>query len=243
MIKIRHLTKKFDDKTILDNISLDINAGEILVIIGQSGCGKSVLLKHIIGLLKPDSGQIFVHNNDITQFSYKELYKIRKKMGMVFQNAALFDSMTIFDNVAFPLKENKINPDEIKKIVTEKLQLVNLTNIEHLLPSQLSGGMQKRVGIARAVAMNPEILLYDEPTTGLDPITSDVIDKLILNANKKLKTTSIVVSHSMSSIYKIADRIAMLHNGKIVAVDTPENIRNTDNPIVFNFINGISDAV
>jgi len=239
MIKIRNLTKILNGRKVLDNVCLDVHSGEALSIIGQSGCGKSVLLKHIIGLMKPDSGSIFIDGEDIVCLEEKRVYEMRKKIAMVFQNAALFDSMTVFDNVAFALFEHSdLSYEEISRTVSEKLAIVNLQNTEKLMPSELSGGMRKRVGIARAAAMNPKLLLYDEPTTGLDPITSDVINNLIAETNKKLNVTSVIVTHDMRSAYRISNRIAMLYKGKIIEADTVENIRNSDNPVISQFING-----
>ena len=243
MIKIRNITKILNGRKVLDEVNLDVYSGEALSIIGQSGCGKSVLLKHIIGLMKPDSGSIYIDGEDIVTAQEKKIYELRKKIAMVFQNAALFDSMTVFDNVAFGLSEHtKLSAEEISKTVSEKLSIVNLQNTEKLMPAELSGGMRKRVGIARAAAMNPKLLLYDEPTTGLDPITSDVINNLIAETNKKLNVTSVIVTHDMKSAYRISNRIAMLYKGKIIGVDTVENIRNSDNPIIVQFINGYANG-
>ena len=243
-IVIEDLHKTLNNKVVLDGVNLTINEGEAVVIIGQSGCGKSVLLKHIIGLMKPDKGAIYINGKDITNIPESELYELRKEIAMVFQNAALFDSMTVYKNVSFALYEHtNYKEEEIQKIAKEKLALVNLKNTENMNPAELSGGMRKRVGIARAIAMNPKLLLYDEPTTGLDPITSDVINELIIRTNKELKMTSIVVTHDMTSAYKIADRIAMLYKGKIIGIDIPQNIKNTDNPIIHQFVNGLANGL
>lgn len=242
-IRIENLSKILNNKVVLDEVNLTVNEGESLVIIGQSGCGKSVLLKHIIGLMKPDAGAIYINGKNIVDISEYELYEIRKQIAMVFQNAALFDSMTVYQNVSFALREHSdYSEDEIEKIAAEKLALVNLKNTGQMNPAELSGGMRKRVGIARAIAMNPKLLLYDEPTTGLDPITSDVINELIIDANTKLKMTSIIVTHDMTSAYKIADRIAMLYRGKIIGIDTVENIKNTKDPVIHQFINGLASG-
>ncbi len=243
MIEIRNLTKTLNGRKVLDDVNLDVNSGDALSIIGQSGCGKSVLLKHIIGLMKPDSGSIKIDGEDIVSAKESRVYEIRKKIAMVFQTAALFDSMNVFDNVAFGLFEHRrFSESEIARIVYEKLALVNLSNTEKMLPAELSGGMRKRVGIARAAAMAPKILLYDEPTTGLDPITSDVINNLIADTNKKLNVTSIIVTHDMKSAYKISNRIAMLYKGRIEGVDSAEKIQNTNNPVIHQFINGLAEG-
>ncbi|MBI5206673.1 MAG: ABC transporter ATP-binding protein [Candidatus Firestonebacteria bacterium] len=238
-IKISNLHKVFRSKSVLQGVNLDIEKGKTIVIIGRSGCGKSVLLKHLIGILKPDKGSILVDNENISNLEPKDLSLIRKKFGMVFQGAALFDSLTIWENVGFSLIEHSKFPQKkILDIAIEKLKMVGLENVEFLKPSQLSGGMQKRVGIARAIATSPEIILYDEPTTGLDPIMADVINRLIRDLQYKLGVTSIAVTHDMVSAYKIADKISMLYDGTIIEEGTPEKIRNTTNPIVDQFIHG-----
>lgn len=239
VIKIENLSRAFDSKRVLNGISLTIDKGESLVIIGQSGCGKSVLLKHLNRLLKPDSGAVYIHDKDISLMPSEELFELRKTIGMLFQSAALLDSLTVGENVGLGLREGwKYSKSEIADIVRDKLELVGLANTENLYPSDLSGGMRKRVGLARAIATNPEILLYDEPTTGLDPITSDIINDLMIELREKLKVTSIAVTHDMTSAYKIADRIVMLYNGKIEFEGTPEQVRNSGNEIVSQFING-----
>jgi phospholipid/cholesterol/gamma-HCH transport system ATP-binding protein len=239
MIEIINLSKSFTSSKVLDNLNLIINSGEVIVIIGRSGCGKSVLLKHIIGLMKPDMGQVIVSGNDMTRLEEYEMDKIRLSFGMLFQGAALFDSMTVGENVGFTLKEHTDIPEgEIRKKVANSLELVGLKGIEKLMPSELSGGMKKRVGLARAICNNPKIILYDEPTTGLDPIMADAINDLIIDLNSKLNVTSIVVTHDMVSAYKIADRIAMLYKGKIIAIGAPGEIKNTKDPIVKQFITG-----
>jgi len=239
MIDIKELSKSFDDKQVLDRLSLTIQTGETMVIIGRSGCGKSVLLKHIIGLLKPESGSIFIDGVDVVRLSGRSLDKLRRRFGMLFQSAALFDSMTVADNVGFALREHTTMTSEaIRQRATECLQLVGLKDVEDEYPSALSGGMRKRVGLARALAMNPENILYDEPTTGIDPIMGDVINGLIVALRDHLKVTSIVVTHDMVSAYKVADRIAMLYNGSIVEIGTPEEIRGSRNPVVQQFIKG-----
>ena len=239
MIEIINLCKTFNGKMVLDNANLTINTGETMVIIGRSGCGKSVLLKHVIGIMKPDSGQVIVDGVDITKLSEKELNIFRAKFGMLFQGAALFDSLTVEENVGFNLIEHSDwQRKQIRDRATECLGLVGLKGIEDLKPSELSGGMRKRVGLARAICMKPEIILYDEPTTGIDPIMGDAINDLIRDLHDKLKVTSIVVTHDMVSAYKIASKMAMLYKGKIIYTGTPEEIKNTDNPIVRQFITG-----
>lgn len=239
MIVITDLWKNFGEKQVLKGVNITINKGEVMVIIGGSGCGKSVLLKHIIGILKPDRGKIEVFGKEIANLSETELNKIRMKFGMLFQGAALFDSLTVRQNVGFFLDEHtKLNNETISKIVSEKLKLVGLSGIEKLMPFELSGGMKKRVGLARAIAMDPEIVLYDEPTTGIDPIMATAINELIRELQAKLSLTSIVVTHDMNSAYYVADRIAMLYDGRIIEIGTPEEIRNTKNPMVKQFITG-----
>ncbi|MBM3253620.1 MAG: ABC transporter ATP-binding protein [Candidatus Omnitrophica bacterium] len=240
MIEIINLCKSFNDHLVLDNLNLTINTGETMVIIGRSGCGKSVLLKHIIGIMKPDSGQVIIDGEDIVRMSEKELNNLRLKFGMLFQGAALFDSLTVSENVGFSLRERRFEDTLINTRIGECLGMVGLKGIEDLKPSELSGGMRKRVGLARAICTNPQIVLYDEPTTGVDPIMADAVNDLIIDLSKKLNITSIVVTHDMVSAYKIATRIAMLYKGKIVEVGTPEEIKNTKNPIVHQFIMGLA---
>jgi phospholipid/cholesterol/gamma-HCH transport system ATP-binding protein len=239
MIQIKDIHKSFRENHVLQGVDLTINKGETIVIIGRSGCGKSVLLKLIMGLLKPDEGKIFINGDDITFWSDNQLNKLRQRFGMLFQASALFDSMTVDENVGLGLREHtKLPEDEIQKKVKEKLKLVGLAEIEEKKPAELSGGMKKRVGLARAIAMDPEYVLYDEPTTGLDPIMADVINDLIICLRNSLSITSIAVTHDIVSAYKIADRIAMLYEGKIVFVGTPEEVKNADNPVVRQFIEG-----
>lgn len=238
-IKFVGVTKSFEEHKVLDNVDMEIKGRETIVIIGRSGSGKSVLLKHIIGLMRPDRGKIYIDNLEITGMDEKELNKVREKFGMLFQSAALFDSLTVRENVAFGLRRQaNLNNEEIEKIVKEKLALVELENVQDMKPAELSGGMRKRVGLARAIAMDPHIVLYDEPTTGLDPIMADAINNLIRDLQKKLDITSIVVTHDMVSAYKIADRIAMLYEGKIIEIGTTDEIKNTKNPVVKQFITG-----
>ena len=239
MIEIINISKSFGDNRVLDNLNLNIDSGEVMVIIGRSGCGKSVLLKHIIGLLKPDFGQVLIDGKDTTRMDIKELDKLRLNFGMLFQGAALFDSMSVYENVGFALLEHTdLSEDQIREKVTEALKMVGLEGIQDSMPAELSGGMKKRVGLARAICNDPRIILYDEPTTGLDPIMADTINDLIIDLNRKLKVTSIAVTHDMKSAYKIATRIAMLYHGKIMEVGTPEKIKNTDDPLVKQFITG-----
>lgn len=239
MIEIIDLHKSFGNHHVLKGVNLKIEKGESMVVIGGSGSGKSVLLKHIIGILKPDKGNILIDGIDITKLNERELYEIRKKFGMLFQMAALFDSLTVWENVGFALtRQKKMKDEEVKKIASEKLRLVGLVNVEDLMPSELSGGMKKRVGLARAIAHEPEILLYDEPTTGLDPIMADAINDLIIEMKNKLSVTSVAITHDMHSAYKIADRIAMLYDGKIIGTGTPDEIKNTEDPVIKQFITG-----
>jgi len=239
IIRFSRVTKSFEEQLVLDELDLDIFRGETLVVMGRSGCGKSVLLKHMLGLLRPDSGEIYFQGEDITKFSRKKLFQMRMHFGMLFQSAALFDSMSVGENVALPLrKHTKLSEEEIEHIVEEKLRLVGLVDVMDKYPSELSGGMKKRVGLARAVVMNPEVVLYDEPTTGLDPIMADVINELINRLKAELEITSVVVTHDIKSAYRVADRMAMLHEGKIIYSATPEEVKRTDNAIVRQFVEG-----
>ena len=239
MIEIVNLCKAFEDHVVLDNVNLTLRDGETIVVIGRSGTGKSVLLKHIIGIMKPDMGQVVIDGQDITRVDDNELNAIRLKFGMLFQGAALFDSLNVRDNVAFNLIEHtRTDEKATNKRVAECLEMVGLHGIEDLRISELSGGMKKRVGLARAICINPKIILYDEPTTGVDPIGADAINELIKELQGKLKTLAVVVTHDMVSAYKVADRIAMLYKGKIIEVGTPEEIKNTRNAVVRQFITG-----
>lgn len=227
IIKINNIFKSFDDKEIFRDVSLEVYSGEILTIIGPSGCGKSTLLRLIMGLVKPDSGEIYIEGRNIVTASNKEQTELRKKFGFVFQSAALFDSMSVYENVAFGLIEGKHKNDAyIKKIVMEKLDWVGLANSAELYPSSLSGGMKKRVSIARALAIGPEIILYDEPTTGLDPVVSKSIEELIIRLKNELKITSIVVTHQMSTIFRVSDRIVYLDNGRLENAGAKECLTN-----------------
>jgi len=243
MIKITGLKKYFGPKRVLDGVNLEIERGKITVIIGRSGEGKSVLIKHIIGLLRPDDGQIFLEGQEITAMREKEFNEVRKRFGMLFQGAALFDSMTVGQNVGFPLKEHTdLNDEDIMKVVGEKLRRVGLTGVENLMPAELSGGMKKRVGLARAIVMDPEIVLFDEPTTGLDPIMSDSIADLVLDTQRSLKTTYILITHDIPFTYKIADKIAMLHEGRIVQEGTVEEMKRNPDPIIRQFLEGRAEG-
>lgn len=243
MIEIEDLHKSFGDNYILRGVNLSVNRGESKVVIGGSGSGKSVLLKHIIGLLKPDRGRIVIAGKDLASLLDEELIEVRKKIGMVFQAGALFDSMTVGENVGFFLHENtRLSKKVIREKVREKLDLVGLEGVGDLKPAELSGGMKKRAALARALASEPEIILYDEPTTGLDPIRADSINNLIIEMKKKLKVTSITITHDLVSAYKIADRIAMLYNGRIIFVGTPAEMQQTSDPIVRQFITGSAEG-
>ncbi len=243
MIRVEDLHKTFGDNNVLRGLNLDVTRGESMVVIGGSGSGKSVLIKCIIGLLKPEKGEVYVDSKRVTSLNEGDLNKLRREFGMLFQAGALFDSLPVWENVGFGLKQHtKLNDQEIREIVKEKLHMVGLMDIEDLMPAELSGGMKKRVGLARAIAMEPEILLYDEPTTGLDPIMADVINELIIQMRNKLNITSITITHDMVSAYKVADRIAMLYQGKIIEVGTPEAIRGSKNMIVQQFIQGKSQG-
>jgi len=243
MIRISGLKKSFGGKVVLDGVDLSIERGETRVIIGRSGEGKSVLLKHVIALLEPDEGTIEVGGVRLDWRDKRSIARIRSMVGMLFQGAALFDSFNVRENVAFGLVEQgRLNREEIDRIVEEKLELVNLKGAGSLMPSELSGGMKKRVGLARALAAEPEVMLYDEPTTGLDPITADVINTLIRDMQRKLGVTSLVVTHDMTSAFKVADRISMLYRGKIIETGTPDEIRNTENPIVRQFVLGLAEG-
>ncbi|MFQ5721053.1 MAG: ABC transporter ATP-binding protein [Candidatus Aminicenantales bacterium] len=243
MIKIINLHKSFGFNKVLQGVDLEIQSGETLVIIGQSGSGKSVLIKHLIGLLKPDKGEIYVDGVEITRLKEDELHQITRKFGLLFQGGALFDSMTVAQNVAFGLtRYTDYSPGKIEQIVKESLAKVGLQGVENLMPHELSGGMKKRVGLARAIAYNPEIILYDEPSTGIDPIRADAINDLINLMKRELGVTSVVITHDMVSAYKVADRIAMLFQGKIIEIGTPEEIRKTENPVVRQFIHGEAEG-
>jgi phospholipid/cholesterol/gamma-HCH transport system ATP-binding protein len=242
-IHIQDLRKSFGSKQVLDGVSLDVAPAESLVIIGGSGTGKSVLLKHVIGLLKPDSGTVEVDGTAVETLGNRQITEFRRKFGMAFQEGALFDSMTVWQNVAFPLQRlKKMSRSEIGDRVEECLAMVRLEGVGEKLPSQLSGGMRRRVGFARAVAHEPEILLFDEPTTGLDPITTALIDEVILDLNDRLKTTTLTITHDMESAFRIGDRIAMIYKGRIIAEAPPQEFRNLEDPRVQQFIHGRAEG-
>lgn len=243
MIRIVDLHKEMGGKPVLKGVTLEIEKGKTVVVIGQSGSGKSVLIKHLMGLLQPDSGQIFIDGKDIASLSEEKRYVVRRKFGILFQNAALFDSLTVGENVAFGV-ERYLNVQDKKKeeIVRESLAMVGLHGIEHLMPHELSGGMKKRVGLARVIAYKPEIIFYDEPSTGIDPIRADAINDLINMLKEELKVTSIVITHDMTSAYKVGDVIAMLYEGKIIETGTPDEIKQTRNQVVRQFIHGCSEG-
>ncbi len=239
MIEARNVLKSFGGHVVLNCLNLKVVKGETLVIIGRSGCGKSVLLKHFIGILKPEQGDVLVDDLNVATLSTKDLNHLRMRFGMLFQASALFDSMTVGENVGFALVEHtSLSEKAIEQRVEESLELVGLKGIQDLKPAELSGGMKKRVALARAICMQPEILLYDEPTTGLDPIMADAINDLIIELHDKLKVTSVAVTHDMVSAYKIATRIAMMYQGQIIHIGTPGEIRNTSNPVIKQFITG-----
>lgn len=243
IISIRDLVTHYGNRPILQGINLDIRRGETMVILGRSGCGKSTLLRHLVGLALPTSGQIIIKGYDLAAMSEGETAPVLRKMGMLFQGAALFNSMTVGDNVALPLREHTRLEESTIKIMTRiKLELVGLAGFENFMPAQLSGGMKKRAGLARAIAMDPEILFCDEPSAGLDPVVAVGIDELILKLKRAFNMTTVVVTHELASVFKIADRIAMLHEGQIVAMGTPEELRDNAHPIVQQFFNRLPDA-
>ncbi|MEK7376479.1 MAG: ATP-binding cassette domain-containing protein [Candidatus Margulisiibacteriota bacterium] len=239
MIKLIGITKEFSGKKVLDNINLEIPGGQKLAVIGPSGCGKSTLLRLLTRLTRVTKGAIFLGNKDITLLDEDALIKIRKTIGFVFQTSALFDSLSVYENVAFGLRQQGgLLESQISKIVAERLAMVDLYGTEALMPSELSGGMQKRVGLARAIATDPGIILYDEPTTGLDPVTSTVIEDLINKLAKQFKAISILVTHQMTTVYRTCDRVIMLHDGKFIETGNVQQTLNTDDPVVKNFIKG-----
>jgi len=244
IIEFIDVHKYFGTKKVLKGLNFAIKEGTVAVVMGPSGTGKSTVIKHIVGLLKPTKGQVIVEGLDIAKADEKELLEIRKKIGFAFQFGALFDSMSIYENISFPLREHSdLSEDDIKKEVVKSLELVGLNPDEvlHLFPHELSGGMQKRAAIARTIILRPDIILYDEPTSGLDPIASDLISRLIVKLQKELGTTSVVISHDINESFKIADQMIMLYDGKVLADAKPEFFRTTDNPIIRQFIDGISE--
>jgi len=240
ILLLKNITKRFGNNVILDNVSLAIEKGKTTVIIGPSGCGKTVLLKHMIALLRPNSGEVYLKNRRIDHLSEEQLYKIRTHYGFLFQGGALFDSCTVAENIMFPILQHVelIDRRQIEETVKTKLAMVGMDGFQNFYPANLSGGQRKRVALARAVALNPEVILYDEPTTGLDPIRSDIINELILKLQRELGETTVVVTHDMKSAYKIADRIVMLHHGKIIADGDADHIRSHPHPVVQQFIKG-----
>lgn len=240
IIEVRNLTKKFGHKLVLDNVSLSIEKGKTTVIIGPSGCGKTVLIKHFIVLQRPSEGEVYFKGRRVDDLSERELNDVRTQFGYLFQEGALFDSMTIAENIMFPIRQHVKVRDwkEVHEIVKMKLAMVGLDGFQNYFPARLSGGQRKRAALARAIALNPEVLLYDEPTTGLDPIRSDIINELVLKLERELGVTTVVVTHDMKSAYKVANRIIMLHNGRIVADGDADHIRNHPHPVVQQFING-----
>ncbi len=239
MIKLNHLTKHFDGLRVIEDVTFEIPDGDFLAVIGPSGCGKSTLLKLLLRIEDSTSGGILVNGRDIERFDEEQLIAYRENIGMVFQSGALFDSLNVFENVAFSLREHsRLSESQITKAVKEKLAMVDLSGSETKMPSELSGGMQKRVGIARALASNPSIILYDEPTTGLDPITSVTIEDLMVKLSRELKATCIVVTHVMQTVSRVAKRVVMLHEGKFLEIGTPDQAKRSDNPIVKKFISG-----
>lgn len=243
MIEVRDLKKSFGKNRILDGVSFRIDKGESVVIIGRSGGGKSVLLKHLIALLKPNAGQVLIDGENIVPLNERQLLRVRRRFGMLFQGAALFDSMTVAENIAFAFRRDRsLPPAEIARRVAHVLDLVDLPGTEPKRPGELSGGMKKRVGLARAIVYHPEIVLYDEPTTGLDPIVADSIDHLILRVRDRLNVTSVVVTHDMRSARRLGQRILMLHDKKIYAAGTPEEIFQSQDPVIRQFVEGVADA-
>ncbi len=238
MIEIAGLHKSFGDHDVLTGINLEVPSGSTLVILGGSGSGKTVLMKHMIGLLKPNEGQVVIDGEDIVPLGPDGLERVRRKFGMVFQAAALFDSMTVYENVSFPLREHRkdLPEEQVRELVRAKLGIVGLKNVEEKFPADLSGGMRKRVGLARAIVLDPKIVLYDEPTTGLDPITTDYVDEMILDAKKHLGVTSVVISHDIASAFKVADNIAFLYQGMIVDQGHPSKLRHSEHPAVKVFL-------
>lgn len=243
MIRVSDLHKSFGDQPVLRGVDLEIRDGETLVILGRSGSGKSVLVKHLLGLNVPDEGSILMDGDEVVGLSGSDLFRLRRRFGYLFQGAALFDSLTVGENVGLGLRENtKLSDAEITEIVSERLRWVGMEGVEDKKPAELSGGMKKRVGLARAIAMDPDVVIYDEPTTGLDPIMSDAIGDLILDLKKRLKITSVVVTHDMTSCFKIADRVAMLYEGKIIFNGNTDDLRRTDDAVVRQFIEGRSQG-
>ena len=243
VVEVSDLIRKFGERRVIDDLSFQIDRGETMVIMGGSGCGKSTLLRHIVGVMKPNSGSVKIFGEEITSMNERAIARVRRRFGMLFQSGALLASLTVGENVALPLfQHTQLEPDEIEEIVTRKLQMVGLTGFEDLKPAEISGGMKKRVGLARALALDPELLFSDEPTSGLDPIMTAVVDKLTLELTRKSGMTAVVVTHDMTSAFRIATRMIMLNRGKIIAHGTPDEIRASTNPEVQQFINGEADG-
>jgi phospholipid/cholesterol/gamma-HCH transport system ATP-binding protein len=243
MIEARHLQKRFGAQPVLSDVSFRIENGESVAVIGRSGCGKSVLLKHLIGLLKPDAGEVLIDDENIVPMDERQLLRVRRKFGMVFQGAALFDSMSVAENVAFALRRNKnLTGAEIARRVAEALEMVDLPGTENKNPAELSGGMRKRVGLARAIIYEPRIVLYDEPTTGLDPIVSDSIDKLMVRVRDQLQVTTVVVTHDMRTARRVGNRVLMMHDRTIYASGAPDEFFASQDPVVRQFVDGVADA-
>ncbi|HPO09242.1 MAG TPA: ABC transporter ATP-binding protein, partial [bacterium] len=243
MIRIRGVKKRLAGKWVLNGVDLSIPAGETHVVIGRSGEGKSVLLKHLCGLFQPDEGEVWIDGQEISRLTEKELYPVRAKIGLLFQGAALFDSLTVKENVGFSLYEHDhLSELEIENRVLDNLKMVRLGNVLDKMPSELSGGMRKRVGLARAITRRPKIILYDEPTTGLDPVTADAINDLIVHLSQELKVTSVVVTHDLASAFKVGNKFSMLFEGKIIYTGTPDEVRKTENPYIRQFIDGKAEG-
>jgi phospholipid/cholesterol/gamma-HCH transport system ATP-binding protein len=240
VIEVRNLTKRFGEKLVLNNVSLSLEKSKTTVVIGPSGCGKTVLIKHFIVLVRPSAGEVYFREQRIDHLGERELNEIRTHFGYLFQEGALFDGMTVAENIMFPIRQHYTvkNSGEVEDVVKTKLAMVGLDGFQNYYPARLSGGQRKRVALARAIALNPEVILYDEPTTGLDPIRADIINELILKLERELGVTSVVVTHDMKSAYKVGDRIVMLHNGRIIADGDADYIRNHPHPVVQQFING-----
>jgi phospholipid/cholesterol/gamma-HCH transport system ATP-binding protein len=243
MIEVCHLRKAFAGRVVLEDVSFAVARGTVCVVMGGSGSGKSTILRHLIGAYRPDAGQIYLDGEEVTRLAERDLQRVRRKFGMLFQGGALLNSLTVGENVALPIRHHTDLPEETIAIMVKlKLELVGLRDAEHLKPSQLSGGMQKRISLARAIALDPKIVFYDEPSAGLDPIVSGVIDTLMVDLTKKMGITSVVVTHDMASAFRIADHMIMLHRGRIVASGTPQEIRQSDDPLVQQFITGAPDG-
>jgi phospholipid/cholesterol/gamma-HCH transport system ATP-binding protein len=243
ILEVRNLSRSFGSRKILSNVSFKLKRGEILIIMGGSGCGKSTLLRHIIGSLKPDEGEIFIDGVEITKLDDQEMSKMRKRFGMLFQTGALFNSLTVGDNVALPILESSdVSPSIAELVVKLKLELVGLTGFEHLKPAEISGGMKKRVGLARALALDPALLFCDEPTAGLDPVMTAVIDTLTVDLTRKLGLSAVVVTHDMTSAFRIGTQMIMLYEGRVIASGTPEDIKNDRDPVLQQFIRGDPDG-